>query len=149
MIAVAVAVGAMLLALAPPLWTRTTGDEVFLEVAPVDPRSLFRGNYVDLRYEVDVGPGVSDTYGTVYVVFDDARPANVVRATASRPDLAPGERCVEGLGWGSGSVDFPSLQQFFVTPEQGAELETRLDRMLAVVRSTGSCRAVLVDLVPE
>ena len=32
-----------------PLWT---GQEVRLETIPVDPRSLFRGNYVRLNYEI-------------------------------------------------------------------------------------------------
>ncbi len=32
-----------------PLWT---GQEIRLETVPVDPRSLFRGNYVRLNYEI-------------------------------------------------------------------------------------------------
>ena len=52
-IAVAVAIAAMVAALLPPLWIQTTGDDVVLEVAPVDPLSLFRGNYVDLTYDLD------------------------------------------------------------------------------------------------
>lgn len=81
-IAVAVAIAAMVAALLPPLWIQTTGDDVVLEVAPVDPLSLFRGNYVDLTYDLDFE--VDDTgrdrswewNEVVYVVFDDARPAN-------------------------------------------------------------------------
>ncbi len=32
-----------------PLWT---GEEVRLETVPIDPRSMFRGNYVRLNYEI-------------------------------------------------------------------------------------------------
>lgn len=32
-----------------PLWT---GQEIKLKIGPVDPRSLFRGNYARLRYEI-------------------------------------------------------------------------------------------------
>jgi uncharacterized membrane-anchored protein len=32
-----------------PLWT---GKEIRLKVVPVDPRSLFRGNYAQLRYDI-------------------------------------------------------------------------------------------------
>ena len=32
-----------------PLWT---GERVILEIIPVDPRSLFRGNFVRLNYEI-------------------------------------------------------------------------------------------------
>ena len=38
-IAVAVAIAAMVAALLPPLWIQATGDDVVLEVAPVDPLS--------------------------------------------------------------------------------------------------------------
>ena len=43
-IAVGVALLSMLVVLVPPLWVRATGDEVTLEIRPVDPLSLFRGN---------------------------------------------------------------------------------------------------------
>jgi len=37
-----------------PLWT---GQEVRLKTVPIDPRSLFRGNYARLRYEISEIPG--------------------------------------------------------------------------------------------
>jgi len=33
-----------------PIWT---GEEIILKTEPVDPRSLFRGNYVRLNYEIN------------------------------------------------------------------------------------------------
>ena len=39
----------MTVSAALPLWT---GNEVQLKTVPVDPRSLFRGNYARLRYEI-------------------------------------------------------------------------------------------------
>ena len=154
-IAVAVAIAAMVAALLPPLWIQNTGDDVVLEVAPVDPLSLFRGNYVDLTYDLDFE--VDDTgrdrswewNEVVYVVFDDARPANVVRVEESRPGLAPGETCIRGRSRGSGDVVFPSLEQFFVTAEQGGRLETQLSSLVAIVKTTGGCQAILHDLEPE
>lgn len=145
-IAVAVAMATMLVALVPPLWVSATGDEVYLQIEPVDPLSLFRGNYVDLRYDVDVDiPSEIDWDDAVYVVLTGDRPAVALRATADRPDLAPGEFCMRGRAR-SDSVDFPQLEQFFVTPEKGREIETNLRRHLAVIKVTGGCRAILVDL---
>jgi len=37
-----------------PLWT---GQEINLETRPIDPRSMFRGNYARLRYEISEIPG--------------------------------------------------------------------------------------------
>lgn len=37
-----------------PLWT---GQEISLQTVPIDPRSMFRGNYAHLRYEISNIPG--------------------------------------------------------------------------------------------
>lgn len=146
LIAIAVGVGAMLAALLPPLWVSVTGEQVYLAIEPVDPLSLFRGNYVDLRYDIDVDiPDGIDWDDAVYVVFTDDRPASAVRVSVDRPDLTPGEFCMHGRAR-SNSVDFPQLEQFFVTPGKGREIEDELGRYLAVIKVTDGCRAVLVDL---
>ncbi len=158
-IAVAVAVGAMCLSLVQPLWIRTTGTEVALALEPVDPLSLFRGNYVDLTYDISVElPGTTvgndrvtsdlDYNDLVYVVFDDARPANAVRSSIERPTLGPGETCVRGTVRGRDRIEFPALEQYFVTPDEGRRLELDLDSMVGVVKATGSCRSILVRLEP-
>lgn len=146
--AIVVAFGAMILTLVPPLWVRATGEEVTLDIAPVDPLSLFRGNYVDLRYDVEIPPNAAVDSGSVYAVFDHERPARLVRLTAGRPSLDSGEFCIRGELSGS-RVSFPNLEQFFVTPERGREIENDLANMVAVVKVTGGCRAVLVDIEPE
>ena len=154
-IAVIVGLVAMTLVLVPPLWVRATGDEVTLAIRPVDPLSLFRGNYIDLQYTAlsgDADPvmipeGVARD-GVVYAVFADGRPGRLVRVVRDRPRLAEGEYCIRGRAQ-YGSLSFPQLEQFFVTPERGREIEQHLSDMLAVVKVTGGCRAVLVDLEPR
>ena len=146
--AVAVAVFAMLLALTPSLWIRVTGDEVALGLRPVDPLSLFRGNYVDLTYDVDVDVDNARWDDAVYVVFDDARPANAVRFSLERPVLGSGETCIRGRVRGSGNVTFPELEQYFVTPDQGRQLERDLAHMVGVIRTTSSCKALLATIEP-
>lgn len=37
----------------PPVWTTMTGDVIKIKTAPVDPTDLFRGSYVDLKYEIE------------------------------------------------------------------------------------------------
>ena len=150
MIAVAVALATMLIALAPPLWVRATGEEVTLGIRPVDPLSLFRGNYVDLRYDAqlpvdDLPAGELDA---VYAVFSDTRPGRLLRISEDRPELGADEFCVRGRFAGD-RVEFPHLEQFFVTAERGRELERNLGDMVAVLRVTDGCRAVLVDLEPR
>ncbi|GEM_PF-4649366 len=38
---------------AQQVWLRTAGDEVILDVAPVDPRDIFFGHYVILAYQAE------------------------------------------------------------------------------------------------
>ncbi len=144
-IAVLVAVVAMLAVLGPPLWIRVTGDEVTLEIRPVDPLSLFRGNYVDLRYDVELPQQYWNDDGAVYAVFADDRPGRLLRVTKGRPDLATGEFCLRGEAR-YGTLSFPQLEQFFVTPELGREFENQLSDMVAVIKVTGRSAAVLTDL---
>jgi hypothetical protein len=148
LVAVGVAFLAMLAVLLPPLWVRATGDEVTLAIEPVDPLSFFRGNYVDLRYDVDLPREPDDLDGAVYAVFADERPGRLLRVTENRPDVDDGEFCVRGQAE-YGDLSFPHLEQFFVTPERGLELERRLSEMVAVLKVTGGCRAVLVDIELE
>ena len=49
-LAVLVQLLAMALVLAQPLWVRATGSVVYLETEKMDPRALFRGDYVILGY---------------------------------------------------------------------------------------------------
>ena len=47
----------ILLFLSSKLYTTATGTEILLKTAPVDPRDLFRGDYVTLSYEINtIGP---------------------------------------------------------------------------------------------
>lgn len=147
--AVGVALGAMTIALAQPLWIRATGDEVTLEIQPVDPQSLFRGNYVDLGYDIDLdAPRDVEPADVVYVVFNRSRPARALRVTQDRPSLSEDEVCIKGV-YGRRGISFPTLEQFFVTPDQGKALETRLSSLVAVVRVTDSCRSILVAIEPK
>lgn len=146
--AVGVALLAMLLALAPPLWVRSTGHEVTLPIRPVDPLAIFRGNYVDLVYDISLPIGPDERDRSVYAVFADGRPGRLVRISDDRPELADGEFCIRART-GYDTVALPHLEQFFVTPERGRELEMHLTELLAVIKVTDGCRAVLVDLEPR
>jgi hypothetical protein len=146
-IAVGISLLAMLAVLVPPLWVRATGDEATLAIRPVDPLSLFRGNYVDLRYDIDLPSDMRDLDRAMYAVFADERPGRLLRVERGRPNLNDGEFCVRGEAE-YGTLSFPQLEQFFVTPERGRELEERLNEMVAVIKVTGRCRAVLVDIEP-
>ena len=177
MIAVATAIAAILFALVPPLWVRATGDEVTLAMRPVDPLSFFRGNYMDIRYDVPIPPrsGIegAESGDAVYVLFADERPGRALEVTVERPSPTDGQFCLRGrlefeqiefprqLEEGEsprvdqgespqlGRIEFPHLEQLFVSPDRASEIDSLRGRSLAQLKVTGRCRAVLLDIVPE
>jgi uncharacterized membrane-anchored protein len=70
-------------------------QEMHLPLAPVDPRSLIQGDYMDLAY-ADILPEGMDQYalprrGVLVVTLDDAKVAKALRLHQGEA-LAPGER---------------------------------------------------------
>ena len=156
-LAIASQVALMLVGLVGPLAVETTGTTVYLETRPVDPRALFRGDYVTLGYAV--GQSGIDAALTresresgkpIYVTVTTDRPARFLAAGLERPDLEPGQACLRGrlrrLGSGT-TVDFPQIAQYFVREGEGREIERQLGRgLLAEVKVNRRCDAVLVGL---
>ena len=143
----------MLLVLVGPTWVSLTGKEILLETEKMDPRSLFRGDYVILGYQEAqgiLGEGTQGRRDPVYVVFSTEQPARYLRHGFEPPtDLADNEACIVGRtrGW-SESVDFPQIAQYFVPEGTGRALEdARGDNLLARVKTSDGCKAVLLELV--
>jgi len=86
-----------------------------------------------------------DSWKRVFVRFAEGRPATPLGVTAERPDLGPGEFCVRARAnrW---QLDFPEIEQLFVTPERARIIESGMDDSVAVLRVTSSCRAQIIDI---
>jgi uncharacterized membrane-anchored protein len=160
LIAVAAQVALMLGGLVAPLAVKTTGTTAYLETQPVDPRALFRGDYVILGYAVGqsvlpptLGRDSRRTGKSIYVTVTTDRPARFVAASLDRPDLEPGQICLKGRlsRFGDqGRVDFPQIAQYFVPEGEGREIERRVgENLLAEIKVSSRCNAVLVGLEPR
>lgn len=171
----AVAVHLAIIAIIPiqPLWVRATGTVVYLETEKMDPRSLFRGHYAILGYQVaqevvsaEMAAASKETGKPVYVSVSTERPGRFVAVSLDRPELRDGEACIVGRvrGWGSlgatgpegapeqqpQSVDFPQIAQYFASAEDAKRVESsRGDNLLAKVATSRSCNAQLVGLEPS
>ena len=157
-------------------YTLSTGTLVTLETKPVDPRSLFRGDYVRLRYAISLIdlkalPGDDDfTRGdTLYVVLAKSDPFwTPVSVHASMPALAPGQVAIKGEvanhWYYPGDDKTPSTNQldvtygiesYFVPEGQGHELEdpTKIGLISIVVAvdrfGNAGISQVLVDGKPR
>lgn len=157
LLAILVQLLAMALVLAQPLWVRTTGSVVYLETEKMDPRALFRGDYVILGYTLaqdilplDQARSAARDSTPVYVTITAERPARFVAVTMEPPRLSPGQACIVGRSRGQGSVDFPQIAQFFVPEGTGGAIErARGADLLAKVAVSPSCKALLLGLEPR
>ena len=157
-LAVAVQVIIMVLVLVPPLVIRATGTVVYLETEKMDPRALFRGDYVILGYKVAQGilsqeqeRQARSTAMPVYVSVSTERPGRFMGVSFEAPAATQGQACIVGRarGW-TGSVDFPQIAQFFVPEGTGRALESaRGENLLARIAVSKGCKAVLLGLDPR
>lgn len=133
------------------------GTPVSLKTTPVDPLSVFRGEFVALDYEAAQAPGPVDwTYDeteSVYVVLrKNGEFYERSEVTKEIPDLLPTEACIRGIRQ-YGRVWFPDIAQYFVEEGLGKELEQSRNahRLIVDAVTDGQCRAGIkgVRLGPE
>ena len=79
-----------------------TGEKILLRTAPVDPRDLFRGDYVSLRYDIstiDLGAlDVKESFKPnekIYVILEK-KPDNIFSAKSVSRELPAGKKFIQG-----------------------------------------------------
>ena len=136
-----------------PLWV---GQEVKLEVVPVDPRSLFRGNYARLNYPIDRVDG-TEVIGQVGLIRNGERiyvpliPSGDLyvagKATLFRPETGVFIRGRVQDSYGDRlDVDY-GIDAYFAPKEKAQKLEGDLrSGGIATVRIAPNGKAALVDV---
>lgn len=128
----------------------SSGTEVLLKTQPVDPRDLFRGDYVILTYEIsrlDVPPSVAEG-DTVYVPLDLVEGYGVSRAVqTTKPEglFIKGE--VESVYSSTARISY-GIESYFVPEGEGLELErARGDDLEVRVAIDNSGNAIIKDVI--
>lgn|GEM_PF-342895 len=133
-----------------------TGESVLLKIVPVDPRDLFRGDYVTLSYDLSSIP----TYAppsvrsappgtTVYVTLEKGSGSKFARAVAWSTE-SPGGSVLRLRGTiGHGRLLY-GIESFFVPEKKGGVVEraarTLNDRLGILARVSRSGTAVIESL---
>ena len=147
------------------------GREIRLAVVPVDPRDLFRGDYVILSYDIsridtrEASAAPDINWGdTVYVTIEDGAEGwqataigreapdsgTFLRGTVASVSNDSGGDCPPILGCQTYDVDY-NLEQFFVPEGTGREIENlRNDQRVSVdIALADDGRAALKRLVVD
>ena len=131
------------------------GKTVVLQTVPVDPRDLFRGDYVVLRYEIstlDHLPwyGQFDEGDKIYAKLEKQDDVwNAVQVSKSEPDnwyyFIAGE--VEDVGDRTLRVEY-GIEAYFVPEGEGREIE-RADDLKVRVSINESGKAIIKNLIVD
>lgn len=127
----------------------TQGLEVILQTVPVDPRSLFQGDYAILDYEVAEIPdhlGTLPVGAATFVILSDC--GDVWCATDyTRIEPQPRDTYLRGVVTGNGRLDF-GIGTYFVREGMGEVIEDAQDVKVVVAldsRGHAVIKRVLVD----
>ena len=140
-------------------YTLRTGQEVLLKTTPVDPRDLFRGDYVMLRYDISDLNSQDLVFGRndfklgdrVYVVLDIKEKYAV--ATGVYSQLPSDGLFIKGtlkdVGGSRFNIEY-GIESYFVPEGKGRDIERQLGRnvdvRVAVDKSGNSViKALLID----
>lgn len=142
-----------------PLTTLVTGDTLLLRVAPVDPRDLFRGDYVILSYDFSrpmwgTIPGLENVdlrqEQVVYAALvpeEDGRHWRLSHYSVDKPVTG---KFLKGRVNVYGRIEF-GIESYFVQEGEGLRYEeaVRNGKLSAEVAVDGNGRSVLKRLVIE
>lgn len=139
----------------PYVWLAKSGELISLRTVPVDPRSIFRGDYVVLGYEAgrDTAQMSDPQMELQYVVLEKKGDFHErVAVSATKPTLQPGQVCLRGYRDWTG-ITFPDIGQYFVEEGMGVEFEhaRNAHRLIVDAYVNSDCAAVIrgVRLGPE
>ena len=160
-------------------WTLATGIPVILETQPIDPRSLFSGDYVRLNYKVSdlrpeelAGDRIFKRHDTVFVVLaPDGEYWKAVSVHRGRPRPSDGQAVIKGSVEYTGDTIWDAernkavevkhlhvkygIEDYFVQEGTGHELERpkqdeKISIQVAVDRfGNAGIKAVLVNGRPK
>lgn len=120
-------------------WTLSTGTPIVLELRPIDPRSLFRGDYVRLQYAINGLapnlPGMPDViqpHDTLYVTLrQDGDYWKPTAVHTTRPEPSAGEVVIKGEAPYGARKQFRTrtvivrygIEEYFVPEGEGRRIE--------------------------
>jgi len=151
----------------PYVLLTSSGTDITLRTVPVDPRSVFRGDYVILGYEAGADiplsqlttkPSAYEVPVPIYVILEKKGDVyERVGVSDVQPALKEGQVCLRGndTGWFGDvlpktiDVIFPDIAQYFVEEDLGREFENARNahRLMVNISVSPSCMAVVKGVV--
>ncbi len=140
-------------------FTLQTGNEILLKTQPIDPRDLFRGDYVILRYDISTVSTDSLSYqssdfkedDTVYVLLNVNEDNIGTLSDIDKNKPKEGmfiEGTVKRVYNNSLNIEY-GIESYFVPEGKGKEIEKNLGKIYTKVAVDDFGNAVITSLVLE
>lgn len=139
-------------------YTYSTGEEILLKTVPVDPWELFRGDYVNLRYEISTVNLAQTPHEGDFAAGDDVYTVlysgekfwSVTKVGNYKPALQSNEVCIKGKvtsSYGNQLRVEYGIESYFVPEGKGRDIEREIRNNVSVMVAVDSnCRAIIKEL---
>jgi uncharacterized membrane-anchored protein len=140
-------------------FTLKTGNEILLKTVPVDPRDLFRGDYVILRYEITAID--TNTFSLsapdfkiddkIYATLDvgNDRIGNIVGISKQPPQSGNFIKGTVKSAYGSSITVEYGIESYFVPEGKGREIERNRGKIYTKVAIDKFGNAVIKSLIMD
>ncbi len=139
-------------------YTYSLGEEILLKTVPVDPWDLFRGDYVNLRYEITTIDLAHIRYTGNFTVGDDIYAVlsegekfwSITKVGNHKPALQSNEVCMKGKvtsSYGNQLRVEYGIESYFVPEGKGRDIELNISRKDVSVKVAvdSNCREIIKE----
>jgi uncharacterized membrane-anchored protein len=139
-------------------YTYSLGEGILLKTVPVDPRDLFRGDYVNLRYEITTIDITHTLHTSNFTAGDDIYTVLskeekfwfITKVGDYKPALQSNEVCMKGKvtsSYGNQLRVEYGIESYFVPEDKGRDIEREIGNNISVMVAVDSnCRAIIKEL---
>lgn len=142
----------------PKMVALSFGEDILLKTEPVDPRDVFRGDYVNLNYEIstidlDKTPYDRDfLFGeSVYAKLSEKEKYWTIDWVSHRkPDVSDEDVCMKGVVTSSYDDALNvrwGIESYFVPESEGVPIQVQVESTSVIVSVGPGCSAVLKQLL--
>ena len=142
----------------PKAVTLSLGKDILLKTEPVDPRDLFRGDYVNLNYEIstiylDNTPFDHDFLAgdPIYAILSEKEKYWTIDSVShTKPDINSEEVCMKGtIRWSTDNnmnVEW-GIESYFVPEGEGIPIQKQIENTSVIVSVGPWCSSVIKQLL--
>ncbi|WP_135605118.1 GDYXXLXY domain-containing protein [Methanococcoides sp. NM1] len=142
----------------PKMVTLSLGKDILLKTEPVDPRDVFRGDYVTLRYEISTIDLDKTSYDDDFLIGEPIYATlsekekywSIDSVSHTKHDVNDEEVCMKGTVTGSYDDTVTvswGIESYFVPEGKGIPIQRQMENTSVVVSVGPGCSSVLKQLL--